>query len=200
VDFFIFDAAKLQLPSSLEIVFKNKNRLVMLLLQKDKKLRESQRELYRLHYRRIYNTCLSIIGNSMDAEEVMQDVFLKLFDNIDNLQDEKAFYSWSRSIAIRTSIDRLRKSKPDFEPVDNLFIADEEPDEEMELSVESIKRELNNLPEGYRIVVSMRLLEECEFEEIAQALQIKESTARSQYIRGRDKLANMLKSKIFNNE
>jgi len=173
---------------------------MMTLFQNDKKSPTFQRELYQLHYRRIYNTCLRIIGNSQDAEEVMHDVFLKLFDNIDNLQDEKAFYSWSRNIAIRTSIDRVRKKKPIFEPVDNLSVADEEPDEEIELSVESIKQELNNLPDGYRIVVSMRLFEECAFEEIAQALHIKESTVRSQYIRGRDKLANMLKSKILNNE
>ena len=168
--------------------------------QKDRKTRTFQKELYQLHYRRIYNICLRIIGNSMEAEEAMQDVFLKIFDNIDNLRDEKAFYSWSQSAAIRTAIDRVRKHKPVFEPVDNLSIADEEPedeiDEEQELSVESVKSEMNNLSDGYRIVLSMRLFEECEFEEIAQALQIKESTVRSQYIRGRDKLAKMLKSKM----
>lgn len=165
----------------------------------DKKSPAFQRELYRLHYRRIYNTALRIIGNSQDAEEVMHDVFLKLFDNIDRVQDEEAFYSWSRSTAIRTSIDRLRKKKPIFEPLDEFVsLADEEPDEAPDLSVESIKHELNNLPDGYRIVVSMRLLDECEFEEIAQVLHIKESTARSQYIRGRDKLARMLKNKINN--
>jgi len=170
----------------------------MTLFRKDKKSPAFRQELYQLHYRRIYNTCLRIIGNSQDAEEAMQDVFLKLFDNIDNLQDEEAFYSWSRRIAVRTSIDRIRKKEPVFESLDNLSVADEEPDEEPELSVESVKRELNNLPDGYRIVLSMRLFEECEFEEIAQALQIKESTARSQYIRGRDKLAGMLKNKINN--
>ena len=172
----------------------------MIFFRKDKKTTTFQRELYQLHYRRIYNTCLRIIGNSMDAEEVMHDVFLKLFDSIDHLQDEKAFYSWSQSIAMRTAIDRVRKTKPAFEPLDNLTVADEDPDEVIELSVESVKSELNNLPGGYRIVLSMRLFEECEFEEIAQVLQIKESTVRSQYVRGRDKLAKMLKSKIFDDE
>jgi RNA polymerase sigma-70 factor (ECF subfamily) len=168
----------------------------MTLFRKDKKTPVFQQELYRLHYRRIYNTCLRIIGNSLDAEEAMHDAFLKLFDNIDNLQDEQAFYSWSQRIAIRTSIDRIRKIKPVFEQVENLFVVDEEPEEEMELSVEAIKLALNSLPDGYRIVLSMRLFEECEFDEIAQMLQIKESTVRSQYIRGRDKLAKILKNKI----
>ena len=169
----------------------------MILFRKNKNSPIFQRELYQLHYRRIYNTCLRIIGNSMDSEEVMHDVFLKIFDHIEHLQEEEAFYSWSQSIAVRMSIDRVRKQKPIFEPIDNLSVAEEEPDEEMKLSVESIKRELNNLPDGYRIVLSMRLFEECEFEEIAQVLQIKESTVRSQYIRGRDKLAKILKSKNF---
>jgi RNA polymerase sigma-70 factor (ECF subfamily) len=169
----------------------------MTLFRKDKKNPAFCREVYQLHYRRIYNICLRITGNSSDAEEAGHDVFLKIFEHINDLQDEKAFYSWSRSIAIRTSIDRIRKKRLVFEPIENLSVVDEEPDEETELSVEAIKRELNNLPDGYRIVVSMRLFEECEFEEIAQALQIKESTVRSQYIRGRDKLAKMLKSKII---
>ncbi len=177
----------------------------MSIFRKDKKSAAFQQELYQLHYRRIYNTCLRIIGNTMDAEEAMHDVFLKLFDHIDDLQDEKAFYSWSQSIAIRTSIDRIRKKKMIFEQVDNLpdfviqaglSIAEEEPDEEMELSVEAVKHRLNALPAGYRIVVSMRLFEECEFEEIARMLQIKESTVRSQYIRGREKLAALLKLKV----
>ena len=164
----------------------------------DKRAPAFQRELYGLHCRRIYNTCLRIIGNPMDAEEAMHDVFLKLFDHIDDLQDEKAFYSWSQTVAIRTSIDRVRRKNPVFVQLDDqLTIGDEEPEEdaveEAELSVEAIKRELNRLPDGYRIVLSMRLLEEYEFEEIAQVLQIKESTVRSQYVRGREKLANVLK-------
>ena len=169
----------------------------MTIFQKDKNSPTFQRELYQLHYRRIYNTCLRIIGNPMDAEEVMHDVFLKLFDHLDDLHDEKAFYSWSQSIATRTSIDRVRREKPVFEQVDNLSIIDETPDEEMELSVEAIKREMNRLPDGYRIVLSMRLFEECEFEEIARTLQIKESTVRSQYARGREKLAERLKKLRF---
>jgi len=170
--------------------------------QKDRKSPTFQRELYHLHYRRIYNACLRIIGNPMDAEEVMHDVFLKLFDHIDNLQDEKAFYSWSQKIAIRSSIDRMRMKNQFFVPLDDhLSVASEEPEEdtggEPELSVETIKRELNRLPDGYRIVLSMRLFEECEFEEISKVLKIKESTVRSQYVRGREKLASRLKSLRF---
>jgi len=166
----------------------------MTIFRKDKNSPAFRQELYRLHYRRIYNTCLRIVGNPMDAEEAMHDVFLKVFEHIDDLEDEKAFCSWSRSIAIRTAIDRVRRKNPLFVQIDNLPIADEEaPDEEMELSVEVVKRELNSLPDGYRIVLTMRLIEECEFDEIARTLQIKESTVRSQYVRGRERLAERLR-------
>ena len=154
-----------------------------------------QQALYQQHYSRIYNTCLRIVGDPMDAEEVMHDVFLKLFDRIDQLQNEKAFLTWSKNIAVSTSIDRMRKRKIIFEQVDeNLSVADEEDDNEaLELSVEIIKQEMNKLPDGYRIILSMRLFEEYEFDEIAQVLQIRASTVRSQFVRGRDKLAKALK-------
>ncbi len=167
----------------------------MSIFQIDKKSPSFQRELYHLHYKRIYNTCLRIIGNTMDAEEVMHDTFLKLFDHIDELHDNKAFYSWSQSIAIRTSIDRVRKKRVTFEQVDALPIANEEPDEDekMALSVDDIKKALKDLPDGYRIIISMRLFEEYGFDEIANALHIKESTVRSQFVRGREQLARKLK-------
>jgi RNA polymerase sigma-70 factor (ECF subfamily) len=168
----------------------------MTLFRKDKNSQAFRQELYHLHYRRIYNICLRIIGNSQDAEEAMQDVFLKIFDTIEKLKDETAFYSWSQKIAVHYSIDRVRKKKPVFEQIDNLSVADDEPEDEIELSVEAIQQEMKNLPDGYRMVLSMRLFEEYEFEEIARALHIKESTARSQYIRGRDKLAEILKLKL----
>ena len=168
------------------------------MFRKEKSSAIYQRELYHLHYRRIYNTCLRIVCDPMDAEEAMHDVFLKLFDRIDSLKDEKAFISWSHSIAIRTSIDRIRKKTPVFEQIDDMSIAEEEPVDAIELSVDDVKREMNRLPDGYRIVLSMRLFDDCEFEEIAGTLQIKESTVRSQYARGRAILAKMLKSKYLN--
>jgi RNA polymerase sigma-70 factor (ECF subfamily) len=155
-------------------------------------------ELYNRHYRRIYNTCLRIVGNSMDAEETMHDTFLKIFANIHKIKEEKAFYAWSQSIAIRTAIDRVRKKKPVFEPVENLAASmEEEPEEAAETtpwSVETIKSKLAELPDGYRIIISMRLFEGCGFEEIARALHIKESTVRSQFVRGRNKLAALVRA------
>jgi RNA polymerase sigma-70 factor (ECF subfamily) len=155
-----------------------------------------QTQLYNAHYRRIYNTCLRIIGNMPEAEEAMHDAFLKIFTHLHKITGEKAFYAWSQSIAIRTAIDRVRKKKIYFEPVEDLAVSDETPDENAdEWSVEAIKQKLNELPDGYRIILSMRLFEDCSFGDIAGALKIKESTVRSQFARGRQKLVQLLKSK-----
>ncbi|GHV26036.1 DNA-directed RNA polymerase sigma-70 factor [Bacteroidia bacterium] len=159
-----------------------------------------QSELYEQHCRRIYGICLRIIGNREDAEETMHDVFLKIFDRWNELQDKQAFVAWSRSIALRTAIDHIRKNKIVFESIDNLSIVEDDEDlyDLPELTVEDVKTALNALPEGYRIVVSMRLIEQCEFSEIADLLQIKETSVRSQYIRGKEKLAKNLKQKYNN--
>ncbi|MDR1405602.1 MAG: RNA polymerase sigma factor [Prevotellaceae bacterium] len=157
-----------------------------------------QTQLYNAHYRRIYNTCLRIIGNTAEAEEAMHDAFLKIFTHLHKISGEKDFYPWSQSIAIRTAIDRVRKKKIRFEPVEN--IAEETPEEDAGAgawSVTAIKQKLNELPDGYRIILSMRLFEECSFEDIAGTLKIKESTVRSQFARGRQKLLQLLKKHDF---
>ena len=148
-------------------------------------------KLYLLHHRRIFKICFLIVGNRMDAEEVTHDVFMRLFGQIENLQDERAFPAWIRSIAIRTSIDRVRRKTHEHIQIEHQSIASDEPYEESDFLL-SFKSKLNLLPDGYRTVLSMYLLEDYEFEEIAKVLQIKESSVRSQYVRGRDRIMKQL--------
>jgi RNA polymerase sigma-70 factor (ECF subfamily) len=161
----------------------------------DSTIAANQRELYKTHYKRLYNTCLRIVGNAMEAEEATHDAFLKLFAKMEEVKEEEKFYGWSRRIAVNTAIDRLRKKKIRFEPVEKLPLAAEEPvdEEELQLSVDKIRQSLMSLPDGYRIVVSMHLFEGCNFGEIAAALKLKEVSVRSQYSRGRQKLITMIK-------
>ena len=167
----------------------------MMAFLQNKNKQHFETELYNSHYKRIYNTCLRIVGNTMEAEEAMHDTFLKIFANYSKINDEKAFFAWSKSIAVRTAIDRIRKKKIYFESVENLAIIDEEQIDENEImfTVEKIKQKLVELADGYRIILSMRLFENYSFEEISDTLKIKESSVRSQYVRGREKLVQLLK-------
>ncbi len=153
-----------------------------------------QRELYHGHYRRIYNTCLRIVGDSMEAEEAMHDTFMKLFAKMDRTNQPENFYAWSKSIAVNTAIDRVRKRKMPVVPVDNLQIIEDDPvdEESIRLEVEKINRKLADLPDGYRVVLSMHLFEGYDFEEMAQILNLKEASVRSQFSRGRQKLLQLI--------
>ena len=154
-----------------------------------------QRELYKTHYKRLYNTCLRIVGSPMEAEEATHDAFLKLFAKMEALSDEAKFYGWGRSIAVNTAIDRIRRKKIQFEAVEKLHLVEEEAPvnkEELQLSVEKIRKSLMSLPDGYRIILSMHLFEGYDFEEIAIILNIKEVSVRSQFSRGRQKLLQIM--------
>jgi len=161
--------------------------------QKDRK---AQMELYRLHSRRLYFTCLRLLSLPEEAEEAMQDSFIKIFDHLDSFKDGTNFEAWSVRIAVRTAIDRLRKRKVLFEPLQDNLLEDtgEDPAEENyfrrnpTVSIERIRNALGELPQGYRVVLTMHWFEGFDFEEMAQILQLKPSSIRSQYVRGKQKL------------
>ncbi len=154
-----------------------------------------QRELYNKHYKRLYHVCLRILADKFDAELAMHDSFLKIFELSDNLDKVRNFYAWSKMIAINKAIDMLRKrkNKPVFESIDDNAHYLDYQDEAIpsSVTVEQIKASLNSLPDGYRIVLSLRLFENLDFSEIAKILNIKEVSVRSQYIRGRKKILSL---------
>ena len=163
--------------------------------------KKSQYKIYSLYNKAMYNTSLRIVGNIHEAEDIMQEAFLKAFSNLQNFKAEVNFGAWLKKIVVNLSLDSLRKNKTFFESlhnqeVDNLY--EEENETEGEYKLEDIKSEINKLPGGYRIVLSLYLLEGYDHEEIGEILKISASTSRSQYTRSRKKLAENLKN--LNNE
>jgi RNA polymerase sigma factor (sigma-70 family) len=115
-------------------------------------------------------------------------------------RQETTFGLWLKQIVVHRSINLLRKRKMDFvdldgEQLDN--IADEEDDdnEDTIYKVALIKEAMKELPEGYRVVLSLYLLEGYDHEEIGQILNISENTSRTQFLRAKRKLAEILKKK-----
>ena len=162
------------------------------------KNRKAQLELYRQHSRRLYYTCLRVVGNAEDAEEAMQDSFLKIFDHLDTYREGSCFEAWSIRIAVRTAIDRVRQRKLLFESLNDNMMEEvspnaEEQETEWSYSVEKVKTSLENLPQGYRIVLSLHWFEGFDFEEISEILKVQPSSVRSQYVRGRKKLLELMK-------
>ena len=159
---------------------------------------KAQFELYRLYYVAMYNTTLRIVGDSDDAEDVMQEAFLKAFTKLDSYRKEVSFGAWLKRIVINKALDFLRLKKEqlsleDAGPVGEK--AEEAPEEvDTEYRAEEIKRAIYSLPEGYRVVLSLILLEGYDHEEVSSILHISNATSRTQYHRAKKRLIELLKA------
>lgn len=156
---------------------------------------DSLMRLYDLCCNAVYNASYRIVLNAQDAEEITQDAFLKTFSTLDSFEgSERDFVAFVKTIAINRSIDLFRRhsKEPFYEEIDNTADQIEDGDDFEDFPIEKIKEALNNLPDGYRLTITMRLIEGMEFAEIAEQMGIKESSVRSQYARGLEKLRNIV--------
>ena len=153
--------------------------------------------LYDLCCDAVFNASYRIVLNAQDAEEITQDAVLKAFSNLDGFKgSERDFVALVKTIAINKSIDMFRKrsKEPFYTEIDNTADQIEDDDTDFEdFPIEKIKEALNNLPDGYRLTITLRLIEGKEFAEIANMMGIKESTVRSQYARGLERIRRIIK-------
>lgn len=164
-------------------------------------------QLYKLYYKAMYNACLRIVNDSLEAEDIMQESFLKAFEKIQTYKGEVSFGAWLKRIVINHSLDELRKRKLDLESIeDSLYELKEKEnekeminEEEVQVKAEEIRDEINKLPDGYRIVLSLYLIEGYDHDEISEILNINSSTSRSQCARAKQKLLKNLEEKAKTN-
>ena len=151
-------------------------------------------ELYKLYSKAMLNVAFRIVGNIGDAEDVLQEAFLDVFTRIDSFRGETTFGLWLKQIVINKSINQLRKRKVDFVNIDEVEVAEEEEADlgDLELKAEEIRQAIMSLPDRYRVVLSLYLLEGYDHSEIAHVLKISEGTSRSQFMRAKLKLNDFL--------
>ncbi|SEF89627.1 RNA polymerase sigma-70 factor, ECF subfamily [Parabacteroides chinchillae] len=158
--------------------------------------RASQLALYKQFAQRLYITCVRITGNQEEAEEAMQDTFLKIFSRLDQYHDSQCFEAWIHRIAIHTAIDYVRRQKPDWEQLpDNMAEQpddDKEVEEQIHYTVLQVKEGMKKLAAGYRVILSLYLFEGYDMEEIASILNIQPPSVRSQYLRAKRKLLDII--------
>lgn len=160
--------------------------------------RTAQIALYKRFAPRLYATILRIVGNAAEAEEAMQDTFLKVFTRLDLYQKTECFEAWMHRIAIHTAIDYVRRNGPQWDevPENYPYSDDNGPDEDaVQYKVEQIKKAVGELPAGYRIILSLYLFEGYDAEEIASILNLRPSSVRSQYLRGKRNLLEIIAKK-----
>ena len=164
---------------------------------------KAQFQLYKLYYKAMFNTCLRIVNDSYEAEDIMQEAFLKAFDKINLYKGEVSFGAWLKRIVINHSLDQLRKRKLDlismensvYEIPQNETITEQE---EITIKAEEIRDKIKLLPNGYRIVLSLYFIEGYDHDEISQILNISNSTSRSQCARAKKKLLELIAKPIVN--
>lgn len=152
--------------------------------------------IYDTHASRLYRISLRIVGDENDAEEVMHDTLLKLYE-FRKKNEILDLAGWLSSVCVRKSIDKVRQK---YRYKDFLSrYASEDPDDEdspwtdQEYSVEDIRNALASLPDHYRLVLTLHLFEGYDYQEISQITGSKETSIRTLYMRGRQRLAKQLK-------
>jgi RNA polymerase sigma factor (sigma-70 family) len=157
--------------------------------------RNSQRLLYEQFSAKMFALCLRYAKDRMEAEDFLQEGFIKIFTNLGQYKFEGSFEGWVRRIMVTTALQHLRKDKQQAEyelPENHLAVADEY-DVTDKLSADELMAQIQSLPTGYRTVFNLYILEEFSHKEIAAELGISEGTSKSQLARARVFLQKMIK-------
>lgn len=170
----------------------NEHKLIRLCKKGDAK---AQYKLYKLYCKGMFNVAVRMTNNKALAEDVLQDAFIKAFSEVHKLKDEKAFGGWLKRIVINRCIDVTRKETLVFADMETLRNQHLEIAEEVDSSVdpEMIHHLIKKLPNGAREILVLRALEGYKHAEIGERLGISESTAKTQFFRAKQLLAQMIK-------
>jgi len=127
------------------------------------------------------------------AEDIMQESFLTAFRKLSTYSGEVSFGAWLKRIVINRSLDYLRKRKVVFEELhDDFQVTDEEGPEVDQITVEEVKTAISALPDGYRTVLSLVLIEGYDHEAVSKMLGIRNVSSRTQYSRAKKRLKELL--------
>jgi RNA polymerase sigma-70 factor (ECF subfamily) len=155
----------------------------------------AQKELYYRYSPKMLAVCYRFAHNREDAEDMLQEGFIKVFSQIHTFQNKGAFEGWIRRIIVHTCINNLKKNKRFNESVDILHASSIQVREESVPSIVQAKQIVDCiriLPIGYRTVLNLYAIEGYSHKEISNMLDIEESTSRSQYTRAKQMLEDIL--------
>jgi RNA polymerase sigma-70 factor (ECF subfamily) len=154
---------------------------------------ESQEALFKLFSGKMLAVCLRYTANRAEAEDILQDGFIKVFGKIGSFKNEGSLEGWVKRIMVNTALDQLRKNKKltiseldeNWDAIDNQKTSDN-------LDAKDLMKLVQSLPNGFRTVFNLYAIEGYSHKEIGEILGINESTSKSQYSRARSHLMKML--------
>ncbi len=147
----------------------------------------------------MYNAAYRIVNDDEEAEDVLQEAFISAFGNLEHYRGDATFGAWLKRIVVNKAINYLKKRQLDRLPEHDKWDVKEEetsdPIDHFPYTVEQVRLAIQNLPDGYRAVLSLYLLEGYDHGEIGEILGISESTSKSQFNRSKKKLKEILEGK-----
>ncbi len=156
--------------------------------------RRMQKELYYRFSPKMYAVCLRYMGNADDAQDILQEGFIKIYKNLERFRGDGSFEGWVRRIFVNTAIEQIRKKKMDV----SLTEKEETIEYKSVSAVDTINEKdllkiVSGLSPGYRSVFNMYVVEGFSHKEIGELLGISEGTSKSQLARARMILRDRIK-------
>jgi len=155
----------------------------------------SQYELYGLYVDAMFNIGMRMLGNTEDAEDIVQESFVSAFKNLSSFNYESTFGAWLKRIVINKSINYLKKKQIPVVPMEahEFHLTEDIPEQTEAVDIKKVKLGIEKLPAGYKQIINLYLIEGYDHIEIGEVLGISNSTSKSQYHRAKKKLIEIIK-------
>lgn len=156
----------------------------------------AQKQLYEQFARKMMGVCLRYANSQEEAQDILQDGYIKVFNNLGKFKKEGSLEGWIRRIMVNTALENYRKTKKERENLDiddvgynlqnNAYIVES-------IEARSLLKLIQTLPSGYKTIFNLYAVEGYTHKEIAEQLEISENTSKSQYSRARAYIQKMIK-------
>lgn len=160
--------------------------------------KKAQKELYNVYSPVLYGICLRYGKSKDEAEDILQEGFIKILTKINDYKEIGSFEGWMKKIIVNTAISHYHKNKKYNESYDIDNINESETGSyvwgDEDFTREELMSVIDNLPEGYRIIFNLYAIEGYKHKEIAEKLNISHNTSKSQYLRAKEKIREKLKA------
>ncbi|QZE14136.1 sigma-70 family RNA polymerase sigma factor [Halosquirtibacter laminarini] len=149
--------------------------------------------------------CKRYASSEDEANEILQEAFIKIFQNLDKLKDQSLFEAWGKRIVINTALSTIKQKNNNISIDEKEIDITEEEEEESNqilehLDISGIISLMNKLPKGYKTIINLYAMESYSHKEIGEMLDIKESTSRSQYHKAKKAFQKIILQNITENK
>jgi RNA polymerase sigma factor (sigma-70 family) len=164
--------------------------------------RKAQYSIYQLYAKAMLNVCYRMMQNKEDAEDMMQDAFTDAFRRMSGFRFESTFGAWLKRIMINRCINEMRRKKANLQFFDDMHVFAQKTEEESNdygLTVDQVRKAMRDLPSGSKMIFSLYLLEGYDHNEISEILNISVSNSKTQYMRARHRVKEILTQTSYEN-